>query len=292
MKTLPLTVLFHEGPMARAYLEAIHRAGFRVQTILRMVPAAGPVSRWLPGSLRRRMAAIGNEKRANHWPRILAERFPGLTRNMASQIEQAFDLGDGFIAALRDGREIDDYAQTVHDIELRGLKDERLLFHLGAHTQTPILFTGGGILPPAVFNVPDIRLLHVHPGFLPHVKGADGILWSTLVRGRPGVSAFLMAPGLDVGDILDAAETAPLVFQIPDDETPEDDDLYRMVFSFYDPVLRAHRLRALLPLLASGAELAGTPQNQAEGLTYHFMETRMRRQALKRLFGITGTAPF
>ena len=284
MKILPLTVLFHEGPMARAYLEIMRREGFKAQTILRMVPAPGPLARWLPGGFRRSMSAMRNEKLANHWPRVLAERFPGLCREMTDRIEGAFRLGDGFIAALRGGGEIAAYAETVHDIELRGLKDPALPQHLGRYVQTPILFTGGGILPPAVFAVPGIRLLHVHPGYLPPVKGADGLLWSTLVRGRPGASAFLMAPGLDVGDLLDASETEPLTFDIPEGERPGDDDLYRLVFSFYDPVLRAHALRALLPLLESGSELVGTPQNEAEGLTYHFMEARMRHRALARLF--------
>lgn len=285
MKTLPLAMLFHEGPTARAYLEIMRREGYRVRTILRIVPAPGPLARWLPGSLRRRMSAVGNEKRANHWPRVLADRFPGLCRAMTGRIESAFELGDGFIDALRDGREIDAYAETVHDIELHGLKDHRLPRHLGDHRETPILFTGGGILPPAVFKVPGVRLLHVHPGYLPHVKGADGLLWSTLVRGRPGASAFLMAPGLDVGDVLDASETEPLTFEIPEGEKPDDGDLYRMIFSFYDPVLRAHKLRALLPLLESGSEPVGTPQNVAEGTTYHFMEARTRHRALARLFG-------
>ena len=35
MKTLPLSVLFYEGPMARAYLEMISRAGFKVEAVIR-----------------------------------------------------------------------------------------------------------------------------------------------------------------------------------------------------------------------------------------------------------------
>ena len=59
-----------------------------------------------------------------------------------------------------------------------------------------------------MFEIPGIRLIHVHTGFLPQVRGADVLLWSLLVRGRPGVSAFFMTPGLDDGDVLAARETA------------------------------------------------------------------------------------
>lgn len=48
MSELPLTVLFHEGPIARAYLEVIRRMGHRPSRILRMVPRAGALVRFLP----------------------------------------------------------------------------------------------------------------------------------------------------------------------------------------------------------------------------------------------------
>lgn len=285
MKTLPLTVLYYEGPIARAYLEVMRRQGFRPHTILRISPPPGVLARLLPGAMRRDMAAARNERFANHWPRMLARRFPELCAEMTVQIEGALQLGAGFVASLRDGRRIDAYANRIHNIELQNLKDPALLGHLARHAQSPILFTGGGILPRAVFDISGIRLLHIHPGLLPHVKGADGLLWSTLVRGRPGISAFLMAPGLDTGDVLDSAEPEPLAFRIPENEHPNDDDLYRMIFSFYDPSLRAQKLSSVLRLLDKGSELYGTPQEQADGLTYHFMDVRTRHKALSLLFG-------
>src|SRR6185436_8740250 len=78
-----------------------------------------------------------------------------------------------------------------------------------------VLFTGGGIVPPAVFEIPGVHIVHVHTGFLPHVRGADVLLWSLLTRGRPGVSAFLMTPGLDDGDVLAAKELPPLSVALP-----------------------------------------------------------------------------
>lgn len=270
--------------MARAYLELMRRHGYRPATIVRMVPRPGMIIGLLPRSVRGRMLAIRNETLANHWPRVLADRFPGLYRDMVRKIESSFELGAGFIDALRDGRDIEIYGEIVRDLEVSNLKDPRLVDALAEQCGTPILFTGGGILPASIFEIPGIRLLHIHPGFLPYIRGADGLLWSTLIRGRPGVSAFIMAPGLDLGAVIAAHEVEPLVFDVPLNEEPDGRDLYRMVFSFYDPILRLHALRSLLPKLASGEPLRAASQDESIGRTFHFMDRRLRDRALGRLF--------
>ena len=53
MKTLPLAVLVHEGPIARAYLSRMNQAGLRPGAIILMVYShktgvKTPVGRWLP----------------------------------------------------------------------------------------------------------------------------------------------------------------------------------------------------------------------------------------------------
>ncbi len=284
MIELPLTVLFHEGPMGRAYLEMMRQCGVRPRAIVRMIPRAGPLGRILPRGPRAAGLARRRERAANHWPRALAAEHPGLAAEMTARIETAFELEPGFLAAIRSGADLDRYCPDVRPAELDGFKDPAFLPLLGGLPPGLVLFTGGGILPAAVFGAEHLRLLHVHPGFLPHVRGADGILWSTLVRGRPGASAFIMEPGLDTGDLAAALETEPLSFDVPAGETPDDLTLYRMVFSYYDPVIRAHALRQVLPALEAPDTLAARPQDPAAGQTYHFMEPRTRRRALGAIF--------
>lgn len=284
MRTLPLTVLFHEGPMGRAYLEMLRQCGVRPQKIIHMLPRPGALHGLLPRGMRAAGLARRQEKAANHWPRALTAQFPGLAAAMTGTIEAAFDLEPGFLAAIRSGAGMERYADVVETAETGGFKDPAFIKLLQNQPPSLLLFTGGGILPPAVFGIPHIRFLHVHPGFLPHVRGADGLLWSTLVRGWPGASAFIMKPGLDVGDLVEAVETEPLRFAVPGGEFPDDQSLYRMLFSFYDPVIRAHVLRKVLPQLEDPDALSGRPQDEAEGETYHFMEPRTRHRALGAIF--------
>ena len=71
-----------------------------------------------------------------------------------------------------------------------------------------------GILPPSLLALPGVKFIHVHPGFLPYVRGSDGLLWSALIRNKPGVSVFYMDPEIDGGKIISAGEISPLTFPV------------------------------------------------------------------------------
>ena len=133
------------------------------------------------------------------------------------------------------------YADEVVRVHADDYRSPALHDALARIAPATVLFTGGGIVPAPVFAIEGLRLVHVHTGLLPFVRGADVLLWSLLVRGRPGVSAFVMTPGLDDGDVLATWETDPLVVDLAG-ERPDDETLYRTVFSFVDPLLRAELL--------------------------------------------------
>jgi len=140
-------------------------------------------------------------------------------------------------------------------------------------------------LPPALLATPGLRLLHVHPGHLPEVRGADGLFWSVLLRGRPGMSCFYMAEGIDTGDLVVAEDLDAVAIPLPDDARPDDHALYQMVFSFIDPLLRAEFLATrVLAAHASPVALPSRPQSAETGETYHFLHPALRRVALAKIF--------
>ncbi|EFL91636.1 hypothetical protein REG_1079 [Candidatus Regiella insecticola LSR1] len=67
------------------------------------------------------------------------------------------------------------------------------------------LFTGGGIVPGSFFNLKNTRFLHIHPGYLPNIRGADCLLWSTMLAGYASATCFYLDPGIDTGDVINAA---------------------------------------------------------------------------------------
>ena len=292
MARLDATVLVYEGPQARAYLARLRRAGLRPHRIVVLV--ADPIAERLgraPGSLSvpglESWAERQQDKRQNFHPRAIRSQHPDLVRRIATAMEAVVDDPMGFYREMYDDLAFDDLADEVVRVPANSYKDPTVAEVLHGLAPETVLFTGGGIVPASVLGIPGLRVIHVHTGFLPHVRGADVLLWSMLVRGRPGVSAFFMSPELDEGDVLATAEVAPLSIPLPATDRPDDDTLYRAVFSFIDPLIRAELLvDTVLGAGTSPAELTGTAQDTSVGLTYHFMQHQVRARALRALFPV------
>lgn len=287
---LNLTVMVHEGPMARSYLGMLAAAGYRVRRVLRLVQARDPATRkpvlpWLPAGLRLAAAARVQDQRLNHWPRQLGRRHGAVCEAWQRGLAERFGFDMSAYRWLQQGSDWRDVAESVETLFIDGFKDPVLPEVLRALPErTPLLFTGGGLLPASVFGATNCRFLHIHPGLLPNVRGADGMLWSVLLRGRVAASAFYMEPGLDTGAIVRSVEFAPL--PVPEGFAALDvATQYRLFYSFVDPMMRAVLLKDLLHEAAGGDlfELPAWPQDVSVGTTFNFMNERLRQLAFQRL---------
>lgn len=289
LRTLPLTVLAYEGPCVRAYLSMMRRAGLRPERIVLLVLSEHPGTRkpvgsWFPGRLRSWYAEKTQEHALNFWPRRIQASHPELVRSIAKGLEPVIDRPAELFREMYGPFRYEAYADRVERLAVRDLKDDALVRALEQLAPTTVLFTGGGILPGKVIDLPGLRFLHVHPGHLPYVRGADGLLWSTLVRGQPAMSCFYLANGLDTGEIAAVRDYPALAFSTPASNRPDDQTCYRAIFSFVDPLLRADLLVRVLARTDDPQRLPTTRQNETEGVTYHFMHQALRTRVLAHLF--------
>ena len=169
-----------------------------------------------------------------------------------------------------------------------GWKDPQVIRAFTDSEQKHFLFSAGGIVSRDVLSVPGLRMLHLHPGVLPQVRGTDGLLWSLKLRGRPGVTAFWMDPGIDTGRILHRKEFQPPRFA-SGNRPHRHADWRRMdeaLLCHYDPHLRGHTLIELLE--KKGAQewdrLASEEQRREDGTGYRRMPGPERQAILASLF--------
>ncbi len=126
------------------------------------------------------------------------------------------------------------------------------------------------------------RVIHIHPGVVPDVKGADGILWSSLVHQRIGMSAFFMNEGIDTGDIIATRE-----YDIPviiDDKTQADGNAGRIadfIVNEVDPIFRADLLGRLFLTDRDPRTWQFQRQNPDDGKTYYFMHDQLKKLAIE-----------
>lgn len=287
MATTSLTVLVHEGPMARAYLSGLCHVGFRPSRVLKLVYRNHPVThrplgRWLGGRFREKYAETIQDQAFFFWPRQLRRKYPDWIARIATSVSQSTGFPENLILEADGSRPLGEYAGSVDRVFIDGFKDQSLRKKLSEFAPGTILFTGGGLVPKSILSIPELRFLHVHPGVVPDIKGADGLLWSSLLRGNPGTSCFYMAPELDGGDVIATREFAPLSLPSAD---VDDDTLYRAIFSFCDPFLRAAFFNEIVSSVGGSLDgLKSHPQDPDVGLTYHFMHHKLRNRVLKMIF--------
>lgn len=280
--TLPLTVLLHEGPMGRAYLSVLRHMGLVPSKIIRMVmtvsPGGKPVAAWLPRAFRMGAAGRAQDLRYNHAVRDVALRHPALIEAILRPLA-ALGAPPDYLGDLLRG--VAPETPTV-PVLVSGYGDPALAEAVGRDAGL-VLFTGGGIVPRSLLDLPGTTFLHIHPGFLPYMRGADGLLWSLLLRGRPGCSCFAMAPGIDTGRLLATQEFDPIRITLK--ERSSEEILYAATYAVLDPLLRALFLRDTIRATGGLRQMSFRDQDLAEGMTFHFMHPALRRKALALLYG-------
>lgn len=140
------------------------------------------------------------------------------------------------------------YSDCIEKYKFWNFKDPNLLKILIKNKESNFLYISGGIVPKYIFEQ-GIRLIHVHPGYIPYTRGSDGLLWSLRIRGKLGYSCFFMNEHIDGGDLLyrheleldDFSKYRPLISE-------HYEIFYRALLMGYDPHLRAKTLINTLQL--------------------------------------------
>lgn len=287
-RDLPLTVLFWEGPIARAYLATLKSMGLKPEKIIHLVSkndlvTQKPLGRFLPRSLKVGYAQSRQKSSIHYWSTTLRKTRPALCRSIKETVESRLAFPEKVINDALALEDLSEYSPDVETLMIGSLADDTLYDRLLALPETQILFTGGGIVPKNLLEIASLKFIHIHPGHLPEIRGADCVLWSHLMKGCASATCFYMAPGIDDGDIILASYLPPLE---PHFDTCRTDlkTLYRATYAFLDPWVRAFVLRQALGETAGFTRTQAKPQAEHNSVTYHFMHELVQRAAFAQLF--------
>lgn len=286
LQEIPLTVLFSEGPIARAYLATIRSLGLKPRRIINLVSIVDlasrkPVGKWLPLSLRIKYAEAVQRNRIHYWVKQIKLRMPELTAGLSDAVKNSWSFDADVLAGALSLCDLSAYSDRVENLLVSSLKDPALQQYLDQSDESAFLYTGGGIVPAGLLSIQGKQLIHVHPGFLPEIRGADCALWSLLIKGHASASCFYMDPGIDTGDVILPAWLPEL--QLKHDLSSYDQRMvYRALYSFVDPWIRSYVLREFLQRYDHYDNLPVTPQNPEDGVTFHFMHREMVKKIINR----------
>src|SRR5690606_8625534 len=106
MTVLPLTVLVHNSPMARAYLGALFSAGYKVQKLILLAYKSNPVNgrnmgAFIPfSSIKKNYILSAQDHMFNYWSRFIHDKYPDFYTGLTTQISSQLDIPIDFFAHI------------------------------------------------------------------------------------------------------------------------------------------------------------------------------------------------
>lgn len=276
MKTLDLTVLFIDSAPSRIYLALLHKSGYIAKNIifLDIQPESA---------------------KYNLVKRLFGISIASFLYSMYRKIRvKALDSIAIQLLALNNLRPEDlnnclaPYnKKQIERLYLKSINDEKLSLHIekSGHRYGAILFTDGGVLKDKILDIPEIKFIHIHPGIVPDIRGADCLFWSYLLRSKAGYSAFYMNSGIDTGDILIKKEY-DIEFGEIDFSSFDSYDIYINILKYYDPCLRINTFIELLNSVHATQRLDDLHferQDPNEGRMYFVMHKELRDFVINKM---------
>jgi len=151
----------------------------------------------------------------------------------------------------------------VNAKKCKSINDDYIYNEIKNHPQDYWIYTGGGIVKDRLLK--EIKLIHMHPGFVPYYKGSTCFYYSLLNTNTISVSALFMTGEIDSGDV---------ILQKTFTNIPAGD-----IDNFVDPYLRTQTLKEVLLKYKEEGELKGKKQKE-EGETYFVIHPVLKHIAI------------
>ena len=269
MKVSDLPIIFVENPISRAYIKVLSdKKLFDTEIIyLNQTYSIGFLEKV-------------NFKTVNHFPLHFLKNKE--VKFLIDQIEDYFNLSRGFIENIYNFQNIKSFNNIIK-INSNSINSKQTMTVLKKHNGSSYLNTGKEILKDVFLTKKSF--FHIHPGYLPKVKGADGSLHSIDKFNEVGCSFFKMTKKIDDGKILNRLKLDFKQLNLKKLNNFSTKDLYRIWFSFFDPALRAYMLKNLIETNTdiSDIKLHKTFTNEDSNY-YSFMNQNTRRNTFNKIF--------
>ncbi len=163
---------------------------------------------------------------------------------LTNQIENHFNFEKDFCKKMYNFDNIFDISEKIYFINDQNINSLKSINFFSEVPKTIFINTGNQILKKILDT--EHQFVHIHPAYLPQTKGADGSLWQIKKYGNLGISTFYMNKGIDTGKIIFREKLDIPKLKLKNLKKYSTKDLYRIWFSFFDPLLRGYQFQKLV----------------------------------------------
>ena len=198
---------------------------------------------------------------------------------LVHQIEDFFSLRRNFVSDMYNFSNILDFERKSFCVS-PSLKTADSIKFIRDHSSQGFLNTGKEILKDVLNQ--GKQFYHLHPGYLPKIRGADSSLHSIDKLENVGCTFFLMSAKIDKGKVFKRIELPFNDLEFKNYTKFKLRDLYRIWYYFFDNTLRAYLYKKIIT-----EGLSFSPENEVlvdlnEHSSYYSF---MNNKSLERTFG-------
>ena len=224
--------LFYDSPIARTYLYFLNKENITFNNIIYLI---NKDFNFIPNKLARYL----NFKKNNyHIFNFLNDK---KYQNSIRQVSKYFKLNENIFNEIYQKDILSTYKKKIiyyNDENINNNKFKEILINLDGNI---ILFTGKIVVSKNILET-NKKFIHIHPGYLPKVKGADALLWHIKKFNNFGVSMFVLNANIDDGKVYAKEEKEKI--EIFDNYLYSQSikTKYRFFYGFIDPIVRTFHL--------------------------------------------------
>ena len=262
-------IIFYENPISRAYLKFLENENIEIKNFFYLNNRS-----FLPNKIN-----AYKFFRKNNFYAINFLNDRNIIK-LISQFEEFFELQNNFCV---DMYKFANFGKnnSINYISNKSINSDEMRNVLSDKKFEDIYFlnTGNEILK----NILKLKInfFHIHPGYLPEVRGADGSLNSILKHNSLGVSSFVMTNKIDEGDLIMREKLNIPKFKFDNYKEYSLKDIYRIWYSFFDPLLRVSHLKKLYEVNTFDLE----PLNISQDSNYYsFLDNNSLRNVFNKIF--------
>lgn len=200
--------------------------------------------------------------------------------DLTHQIEKFFGFDENFCIEMYNYDNIYNISENLIFISDQDINSRKIIKLLKNIDKTTFFNSGKQILK----DILDTKhnFIHIHPGYLPDIRGADGSLWQIKLFNNLGVSTFFMNKGIDTGQVILREIKEIPSLNLNNLQNYSIKDLYRIWFSFFDPLLRGYQFSKLLKKDFKFDKYE--KKNFKEGSYYSIMNNEQLKNIFNKIF--------
>ena len=266
-------IIMDENPISRCYINILKLNNVILKDIILLKEKS-----FLPNFISLRI----HFKKNNYWPLLFLKQKNFLF--LAHQIEDYFNFPRNFCREMYKFENINDVCKQIIATNSQDINSENSK-NIIKQSEHDFFFNTGKQILKSIMEL-NKKFIHIHPGYLPEIKGADGSLWHINKHNNIGISSFFMSKKIDEGLVIAKEKFEMPKFSLKNYNELNVKTLYRLWFSLFDPLLRGWHFKKFIKeksLFIEDSTVKNFKGNQY-GQYFSFMNKAQLKETFDKVF--------